>query len=104
MKKLSFLLSLVLLLFGCERKHVYHTYYGDIDVDTMLALPEKDGSAYYTIKSAYLDSTITSEMQLETVLEVIFYNPSQDKYFTKWYGSDGGSSSRIYFDPYKEDK
>lgn len=106
MKKVFFGIVVIFVLFelfvlGCRRKHVFHTFYGDIDTDTMTAIYE-DTCTYYLIKQNAVDSTLSKAMGLDYIEQVIFYTPDKDLYFMKWYGSDGGSSARIYFDPYKE--
>ena len=42
-------------------------------------------------------------MGLEGAYFVDFYKPSDNSYFTQMFGSDGGSSDRIYYNPYDKD-
>lgn len=90
---------MLISLVGC-RQHVYHTYYGDIDTDTMPAICDYDNTLYYTLKITELDSIETSVMGIDSMVEIIFYNPSNDSYFFQLVGNDGGSSNRQYFNPY----
>lgn len=98
MKKFILIIVVVLSIVGC-REHVYHTYYGDIDTDTMPAIHDLDSSLYYTLKITELDSAQSAAMGLEGVVEIIFYSPSKNSYFFQLFGSDGGSSQRFYFNP-----
>lgn len=43
--KMKKILLVVLLMFiiGCSKQHVYHTYYGEIDIDTMEVAYTRDG-------------------------------------------------------------
>lgn len=99
MKKL--IISIVLLIFlGCREQHVFNTYYKQIDVDTLQAIPDRDGLPYYIIKSIRLNDSVSSAMCLDRMFEVIFYKPSNNTYFTVVFGNDGGQSGRVYFNPY----
>jgi hypothetical protein len=49
MRKLSLIIATIVLLIGCGRKHIYHTYYKDIDTDTMPPIHDENGSIYYTL-------------------------------------------------------
>lgn len=84
---------------ACGRQHVYHTYYGDIDTDTMEALISPDGFKYYIVHTTILDSAQAAAMGLDSLWLHDYYIPSQDKYFTVAHGSDGGSSKDVYFNP-----
>ena len=56
MKKIIPIIAIVLLtMTGC-REHVYHTYYGDIDIDTMEVAYTRDGFDWYLVRSAEKDS------------------------------------------------
>ena len=97
--KIILLVAIASICWACREQHVFHTHYGDIDTDTMFAITDTDGSDYYLINAEMMDSNIAAAMQLEGMYMVIFYNPSKDSYFRKIYGSDGGESARVYFDP-----
>ena len=55
MRKWVFLL-LTLSLIGCGRAHVYHTYYKDIDIDTMDVAFERDSHNWYLVRHVEKDS------------------------------------------------
>ena len=90
---------LLLALLGCKRQHVYHTFYGTIDTDTLEAVENWEDSQWYPVVTTALEDTVAHAMGLSSMWEIIYYSPAQDKYFFELYGSDGGSSSRITFDP-----
>ena len=96
------LLFTVLLVTGCSRQHVYHTYYGDIDTDTMQAFYSPEGFNYYIVHTTVFDSAQAAAMGLDSLWLHDYYIPSQDKYFTVALGSDGGSSPKIYYNPETE--
>ena len=97
------LLLLLLVCFGCKRQHVYKTFYGTIDTDTMSAFTDLDGDTYYVVHRHYADSITADAMGLDSVCFVDFYNPTNNSYFVQVFGSDGGWSDRIYYDPYDKD-
>ena len=101
MKKLLLLFT-ILVMAACGRQHVYHTYYGDIDIDTMQAFVSPDGFKYYAVQTTVLDSAQAAAMGVDSMCLVNYYIPSQNKYFTMALGSDGGSSPMIYYDPETE--
>ena len=101
MNKIILLLLLVLQLISCRNEGVYHTYYGDICIDTMQAIID-EGSPSYIVRVRPLDSIQAKAMGLEEVIEVIFYKPLENEYFMQMYGNDGGESARIYFNPLKD--
>ena len=96
------LLFTILIMAACGRQHVYHTYYGDIDIDTMQAFVSPDGLKYYAVQTTVLDSAQAAAMGVDSMCLVNYYIPSQNKYFTMALGSDGGSSPMIYYDPETE--
>ena len=81
---------------------IYHTYYGDIRLDTMEWLLDNDGRRYCIVHTKKLDSTMAHAMGLDYMIQLIFFKPSTQEYFIRMLGSDGGSSPRVYFDPYTE--
>ena len=82
-----------------REKHVFNTYYGAIDTDTMVAIQDDDGEDCYIVNSWKMDSAVSDGMGLEEMYHVIYYKPSKDVYFTMMFGSDGGKSAKIYFNP-----
>ena len=101
MKRIIPIVVLILLMMTSCEQHVFHTYYGDIDTDTMTAYYENK-IPFYILEKKDIDTVLSNAMGLDRAIQVVFYIPSENKYFMKWYGSDGGRSARIYFDPYKE--
>ena len=67
MKKLLFIVFVMQILAGCNRQHVFHTYYGDIDIDTMDVVSYSNHNAVYKIK--------------EVSDTIIYYCPGRDRYF-----------------------
>ena len=100
MKRILLILIGILVLHSCKEHHVYHTYYKAIDIDTIQGIPDSDGEMYYPIMYTPMNSSIADAMGLEHVFNVIFYKPSKDLYSTTVFGSDGGNSARIYFNPF----
>ena len=101
MKKLLGIFS-VLLLLGCTKQHVLHTYFGDIDTVVRQGIHDEDGQLYYIVNVEMIDSAICIAMGLDGAYFADFYKPSEDAYFRMMFGSDGGSSERIYYDPYSK--
>ena len=99
MRKLSLIIATIVLLIGCGRKHIYHTYYKDVDTDTMPPIHDENGSIYYTLEITKVDSTIAKAMGLDGMVEVIFYYPAENRYFFQLFGSDGGESPAQFFNP-----
>ena len=98
MKKLVICILGIILL-GCSQKNILHTYYGDVATDTLAVWCDEDKSLCYVLKTTKLDSLESAVMGLDSMVEVIYYNPSKDVYSFQLFGSDGGSSLRINFDP-----
>ena len=46
---------IALVLVGCREQHVYHTYYKDIDVDTLLPIHDEDSSVFYILETTKVD-------------------------------------------------
>jgi len=93
--KYLLLLFTMLIMAACGRQHVYHIYYGDIDIDTMQAFVSPDGFKYYAVQTTVLDSAQAAAMGVDSMCLVNYYIPSQNKYFTMAQGSDGGSSPGV---------
>lgn len=104
MKKLvPIVVLLILLTVGCNKKHrVFHTYYGDFDLDTMTAIADRDGAHYYLVKTEVLDSVTVKALGCEKAMIAYFYKPSTNVYFNVLYDNDGRSGLRTYFDPYTD--
>lgn len=102
MRKLLFFV-LVLLMAGCKNKtegNVYHTFYGDIDIDTIEAVEAWGDPNWYPVATTMLEDTMAHAMGLKSMWEIIYYSPAQNSYFFELFGSDGGSSGKFTFDPY----
>ena len=65
MKKLLLLFT-ILVMAACGRQHIYQTYYGDIDIDTMQTFVSPDGFKYYAVQTTVLDSA-----QAATIGEIL---------------------------------
>lgn len=103
MKKWTVVAIMALMaLIGCRKRHIYHTYYGDIDIDTMEVFTDEDGTLYYAVHTTMLDSLQAAAMGLDSVWLVDYYIPSQNKYFMMANGSDGGGSPKVYYNPENE--
>lgn len=100
MKKVLIILSIIMLL-GCTEQHILHTYYGDINTKAIQGFLDTDSQIYYAINVEKVDKEICEAMGLDSACFVDFYKPSEDTYFRMLLGSDGGSSERIYYNPYK---
>lgn len=85
-----------------EKQHIFHTYYGDIDTDTLPSITDDDGLPYYIVKVEKMDEAVSDAIGLEGAYFVDFFKPSDESYFRMVFGSDGGRSEKIYYDPYKE--
>jgi uncharacterized protein YxeA len=76
MKKILFLIAMIVLLIGCSGKHTYHTYYGDIDTDTMtVAMYDSDSTYCYQVSEVIKDS-----FGMEYV-EYVYFNPQKGIYY-----------------------
>lgn len=92
MKKLVYIIS-VLVLFGCcpkidnkrqvGRKHVYSTYYGDFDIDTLkVSLWTEENYPCYRIKVIEKDSIILGDVvKYLPCPQEILYCPKKDCYY-----------------------
>ena len=100
MRKLIWML-LVLMFFACGRKHVYNTYFGKFDVDTMLvSLNDNDGSACYVVHVSPIDSVEKAPGVWGYIPGPIiyYYNPSKDLYYVQFPTNDehGNVITRFY--------
>ena len=84
-----------------KKGHVYHTYYKDIDIDTMeVAIRDEDDNPFYVVKMdkecrydgirMYVDST------------VVYYSPKLDKYVLQFPTNDEHGNAVVDYDPYNE--
>lgn len=111
MKKLIYLFIGLLLLTSCNsetsktpqnsgRQHIFHTYYGDIDIDTMEVVMMDSGVPCYMVKYIEKDSFIWdgTVKYLPSPVQIL-YAPLKDKYFklAPEYGT--GQWSVYDFDP-----
>ena len=111
MKELIYIMFTILLVIGCghskpaeERQHVFHTYYGDIDIDTIPPVQGDDGRSFYLVNVEKADTAITKAIGLEGAYFVYVYEPSDSAYYMKLIGSDGGYSDWILCDPDEIDR
>lgn len=95
---------LLLVMVGC-REHVYHTYYGDIDIDTMeVAFYEiKDSLPCYLVHVSDLDSVEKSPRVWGYIYGPLkyYYCPAKDTYYHTFPDNQGNAVLRGY-DPYKD--
>ena len=98
------LLFILLLSSCCRNVGVYHTYYGDIDVDTLEAYRDGEGYSSYIVKTTKLDSAQSKAMGLEEMYQIIFYTPQTGKYSIQMVGSDGGYSAQMPYEPLNNEK
>lgn len=91
MRKILIILPMIMLscfLQGC-RRHVYHTYYGDIDIDTMQACPwDKEGSVYKI-----------HVIQKDT----IYFKPFDKTYYKVFPTNDEHGNCVVQWNPYTGD-
>ena len=96
------LLAIALMLIGC-RQHIYHTYYGDIDTDTMgIAMFDiKDGLPCYLVHIKDIDSVEKAPGVWGYIYGPLkyFYCPKKDVYYYTFPDNHGNGILRGY-DPY----
>ena len=102
MKKILALLLLFLLLVCCRNEGVYHTYYGDINIDTMTAYYDK-GFVCYIVNVKSVDSLQAKALGADTLYWVIYYKPSDNTYLIQVVDNYGGGGMKVEFDPLIED-
>jgi len=99
MKKLVFLFIIVLMA-GCGRQHVYHTYYGDIDIDTMeVAFYDiKDSLPCYLIRTLEYDSVeiVPGEWGIIKGPVELFYCPDKITYYYSFPDNQGNRILNAY--------
>ena len=101
MKKILVLLFLTILFISCRNVGVYHTYYGDIDVDTMIAYYDK-GSLCYIVNTKQVDSSQAKAMGVDTLYWVIYYKPIDNTYLLQVVDNYGEGGMRVEFNPLEE--
>lgn len=89
MRKLIIILLLMACVMGC-RKHVYNTYYGKMNIDTLVHLDEVDSNNIHCIGYVVAqrgDTTIT-------------YNPIYKRYYFIFPTNDEHGNAVLLYDPY----
>lgn len=105
MKKILIILPLMFafcFLQGC-RKHIYHTYYGDIDIDTMqINSYDFDDSPCYIVKT--IDSLTVEEAEgyVGHGAIIIYFNPYKKTYYKQFPTNDEHGNVIVDFNPYKD--
>lgn len=102
MKKILLLITVTILLIGCGRKHIYHTYYKDIDIDTMsIAIYDEDGSYCYQVHTIIKDSFKRGDGTLyPNCPENIYFNPQKEVYYLGFPDNEGREVI-IDYNPYE---
>lgn len=82
MKKLLFVISITLLI-GCKKQHVYQTFYGPIDIDTLkVEMVDDEGLPWYKVYTIEKDSFIWDGIvKYLPSPSVILYSPQTNKYY-----------------------
>lgn len=82
MKKLLYLFVLIAVLVSC-RKHIYSTYYGDIDIDTLeILLHTEDNYPCYKVKVIEEDSIVIGDIvKYLPCPQQILYCPKKNCYY-----------------------
>ena len=102
MRKILVLLFTIFLLLSCRKEGFYHTYYGDIDTDTLIGYYDK-GSTCYIVKVKRVDSAQSKAMGVDTLYWVIYYKPIDNTYLLQVVDNLGGCGARTEFDPLTDD-
>lgn len=109
MKKLAYFLIIIASILGCKKsvpeyadynQHVYHTFYGDIDIDSIEPIESWGDTCWYPVAYTLLDSTICKALDTDSIIEVIYYSTAQNLYFFQLVGNNGISSGKFTFNPY----
>lgn len=89
----------------CKRQHVFHTYYGDIDTDTMeIAFFDlKDSLPCYLVHEMEMDSVEKSPGVWGYIYGPLrfYYCPQKDAYYHTFPDNQGNHVLRGY-DPYSD--
>lgn len=102
MKKLLYLITMAMLLCtlqGC-RKHVYHTYYGDIDIDTMEVYAyDLDSTPCYAVKIYDSLTVEKTKLYVGHGPVVICFNPKKNVYYKQFPSHDEHGNVVVKLDP-----
>ena len=105
MKKIIPIIVILLEITAC-RQHIYHTYYGEIDIDTMeVALYDlKDNLPCYLVYVSELDSAEKAPGVWGYIYGPLkyYYCPAKDTYYYTFPDNQGNAVLRGY-DPYIND-
>ena len=98
MRNIVTIAIVVILLIGCNRQHIYHTYYGDIDIDTMqVALEDLDNALCYTVQVLEKDSFMwDEEIKHLPSPATIVYCPDKNIYYKVSPDNQGRQTISIY--------
>ena len=104
MKKLVYFALLLSIILGCGRKNVYHTYFGDVNIDTVTeTIIDFDSTMYYLVdiqthlcSIAYPTETVYWK---DTTWH--YYNPDKDAYCYT-FKDKYGNHVILEYDPYQE--
>ena len=91
MKKLFFALITITVFIGCSKQHIYHTYYGDINIDTMnVAFLEENGFPCYEVYTTDRDSVEKAPGVWGYIEGPVhyYYCPEKDTYFHQFRSND----------------
>lgn len=104
MKKILIVIPLIVsscILQGC-RKHVYHTYYGDIDIDTIKPSFQRyeTGNNYYKVDSTAKDSFFWQNRWFYIKGPIITYFCPQDDVYEQYFPDNSGRMIGKEIDPY----
>ena len=82
MKKFLFIISIILLI-SCNKQHVYQTFYGPIDTDTLkVGMVDDNGLPCYELFVIERDSFIwDGVVKYLPSPSAILYNPQTNKYY-----------------------
>lgn len=99
MKKLLYLLLLLLVLGSCKN-HIYSTYYGEVDIDTLeVMLRTEEGYPCYKVKTIERDSFILDDqVKYLPCPQQILYCPEKNCYY-KLEPAAHGETAVYDFDP-----
>ena len=82
MKKLLYIFIFTTILVSC-RKHIYSTYYGNVDIDTLeILMYTEDDYPCYKVKVVEKDSVIIGDIvEYVPCPQQILYCPKKDCYY-----------------------
>lgn len=103
MKKIPFIIVCLLTLIGCRERHVYDTFYGTIDTDTMQATGwDLDGSPCYVVQTSQEEDSdrVDNQMLYWTYTATYYYNPQKDVYYESRPVNGSIGNIIVKFNPY----